>query len=211
MPLFNPTSTLALGSGEVATTPGALSGAGAGTNAADTLHTHQSPGGLASITANQSTGASTTEKQIVGFTIPANFMLAGTTFRIHAFGKMTVSGSGTAVTFRIRIGSTTLTGNIPVSIALTDGAITTGEFVVDALVTVRTNGAAGTVTGSMIIFQDTAKAPFTPGNATFIDAIDGATVAVDTTATKTVEFTIQTANAGNTAVVYVATIEVVKM
>lgn len=192
------------------TTPLAAGTAGTSGTIARGGHTHQSPGGIFAISANQSTGASTNEKRLVGGTLPANFMAATTMFRARAACQVTVAGSATACTMRFRIGTTTLTGNIPASLALTVGSV--GFVWFEAIVVIRTNGASGTATGE-IMLQDAAPTAsvLTTKGLNVSSTMAGATVVVDTTAQKEVEFTCQMANAGNTLIAYVASMEVVVM
>lgn len=196
-----------VGGSGVKTTPLALSSGGSAATAMRSDASAQSPGGIASITANQSTGLSTTEKQIVSATIPANFMAVGTTFRLTVYGKVTVGAGGGTLTFRVRIGTTTLTGNIATSVAPT--IFGTGEFTLQATCTVRTTGASGTITGYMLVTGTTSSAPFS--GQIFLSTEDGATVVVDTTAQKILEATMQLGSNTNTAIAYVAGVEVVQM
>jgi hypothetical protein len=55
--------------------------------------------------------------QVIGYTIPANTIAAGTTYTIEAYGYLSNSGSSSADTFSIELGTTTLSGNVLVSSA----------------------------------------------------------------------------------------------
>lgn len=152
--------------------------------------------GLKSNTAN--VGAiTTTETQVCGITIPANTLTVGSVYEIDAWGNVT-SSAGNVVTFRIRIGTTTLTGNIPEQLAPTATATAANNsFHLTGRLTVRSVGAGGTIIGSLqFIGQDTQ--PFTvrlrASQAT-------ATVAVNTTVANILELTAQTA-AGTTSVTF---------
>ena len=86
-----------------------------------------------------------TQTQVIGTTIAANSLIAGTTYRLTAFGVASNSaGSDQALTIRVRIGTTTLTGNIAGSRApnIKNGAAGEG-FSCEFLFTVRTAGASG--------------------------------------------------------------------
>lgn len=192
------------------TTPLALSAAGSGTVSVKNDHTHRSPGGVASIVA-ATAAITTTETQVVGATLPASFLAAGSTLRIDAYGVST-STVGNAITFRMRIGSTTLTGNIAASLVPVGLTTAVGAgFHVGFLATVRTDGAGGTILGNG--FAETTSA----GGAVqaFVDAVtvstNASTVAVDTTGSLVVELTAVTAAATSSVTFHVATIEVVKM
>jgi len=135
-----------------------------------------------------------TETRIVGFTAAANSIVAGDTFRFTGYATRAGANVGTA-TFRIRIGTTTLTGNQPFS--TTTASLTTGVYKFEALVTVRTAGASGTVGGVGKIDVTT-----TAGGNSFTTA-----VAVDTTVANQVEATIISGVAGNTYTFEYATLE----
>jgi plastocyanin len=135
-----------------------------------------------------------TETRIVGFTAAANSIVAGDTFRFTGYATRAGANAATT-TFRIRIGTTTLTGNQPFSTTTT--STTTGVYKFEALVTVRTAGASGTVGGVGKIDITT-----TAGGNSFTTA-----VAVDTTVANQVEATIISGNASNTYTFEYATLE----
>ena len=136
-----------------------------------------------------------TETVVTSVTMPANTMAAGTTFRVVAGGTQTSGATGGTAIFRVRIGTTTLTGNIATTVSpVNANSQTNVGFFFDALVTVRTAGAGGTVIGQCIA----------SGQVAFVAPINmvgvvTATVAVDTTAQKLVELTYLSGNAGTTA------------
>lgn len=137
-----------------------------------------------------------TETLVVGGSMLANFMAIGTSFRIRAYGRLTSGLTAGSSIFRCRIGTTTLTGNIATSLTIANNASqTNAPFVVDMLVTVRTDGSSGTVIGNTWVAGGVTGA-FTTGDD--ISAISS-TVAVDTTATKRLELTYISGNAGTTA------------
>jgi hypothetical protein len=195
----------------VRTTPTLASAQGVATTVPQSDHAHRSPGGVAALTSAFTLANSTTETQALVFSIPANFMAAGTTFLLSGFGVVsTVAATGGTVTWRVRIGSTTLTGNIATSLApATAAGITTIAFELMVLVTVRTAGASGTVIGN----GSSSGNVGTAGALVYTGSGTTATVAVDTTAAKLVELTAQwsAANASNTVTLHNASIEVVVM
>lgn len=138
----------------------------------------------------------TSETQVIGATIPADSLIAGTTYRVIAYGTAAnSSGADRALTLRVRIGDTTLTGNIAGTRApnIKDGAAGEG-FRVEALFTVRTDGATGTCIASM----DHASGPSQPLNTNAFVSNDTSTVVVNTTQENVLELTAVTANAGAT-------------
>ena len=147
-----------------------------------------------------------TETVVTGVTMAANTMAAGTTFRITAGGTQTSGATGGTAVFRVRIGTTTLTGNIATTVSpVNANTQTNAGFWFDALVTVRTAGAGGTVIGQCIA----------SGQVAFVAPINmvgvvTATVAVATDAQKLVELTYISGNAGTTATFQVASIVIVK-
>ena len=168
-----------------------------------------SPGLTTTLTA--ATGAIVnSETQIVGLSIPANTLVAGSTFHIHAGCNTTTSTSPGNVTFRIRIGTSSLSGNITASVAAASNAsVTTQPFTVDSWNTVRTNGATGSILGDISIKDDGAIA--TSAFANDIGSVTTATVVVDTTATKIIELTAITGAATASITCQNAAIELVKI
>lgn len=165
-----------------------------------------SGGGLASLIANVVT-ASNNEIQVLGTTIAANAMAVGTTYRIRAFGQCT-STHADNVTFRIRIGSTTLTGTIVGS--LVDTTTGTGTFITfsnDYLLTVRSTGASG----SILVFQERINDGVTGLSAASTRMSPANVTTINTTQSNILEFTIQTAAYTTSPITFwMAEIEIVK-
>jgi hypothetical protein len=137
-------------------------------------------------------------------------MAVGTTYRIDAYGVLSdaASSPGTA-TWRVRIGSTTLTGNIACSIAPTLGTgLSNKPWHFTCLLTVRTTGSGGTCIANAWLTSEvsTTLAQANKGTA------QTATVAVDTTANKEIELTFQfgTSSSSNTLTCIDAVVELVK-
>ena len=147
-----------------------------------------------------------TETVVTSISLPSNTMAAGTTFRVTGAGVQSSGATGGTAIFRVRLGTTTLTGNIVTTVSPVNANSQTGVgFWFDALVTVRTAGGSGTVIGQCIASGQVAFVA--PINMVGVTA---ATVAVDTTATKLIELTYISGNAGTTATFHVASIEIVK-
>lgn len=148
-----------------------------------------------------------TETVVLNSSIAADLMVAGTTFRVTAFGRLTSGGTGGSSIFRLRIGTTTLTGNIPTSLTIVNANnATNAPFWLLAMATVRTAGAGGTIIGELQAWGGLTVPPFTlAGDVT---ATSG-TVALDTTAVKLFELTYISGNAGTTATFEVVSIEIV--
>ncbi len=195
------------------TVPLTLTGVvGTAATAAHRDHQHQSPGGVASIIA-ASAAIVDTETQVVAATMPAGILQAGTVLRFKAFGFIT-STADNVVTFRVRIGTTTLTGNIPASLAVhcgNSGTVTAAGFILEVTVTIRTAGAGGTCYGVGYVLSLSSGSAVSQALALANELFTPASVAVDTTAIKIAELTCVTA-VNTTAVTFQsATLEVVKM
>jgi hypothetical protein len=173
-----------------------------------------SPGsstGLASLSSEKAVGpSSNTETQLTGYTITANTMIIGTTYRIDAYGVLSdaASSPGTA-TWRLRIGSATLTGNIACSIAPTLGtSLVNKPWHITAMLTVRSTGSGGTCIANAWLTSEvsTTLAQANKGTA------QTSTVAVDTTLSRVLELTFQfgTSSASNILKCENALIELVK-
>lgn len=124
--------------------------------------------------------------------IPANLLSAGAVLRIRGKVNVTSGNANDTLTLRLRLGG--LTGVLLAAgpaIDVTDGGGDLGVF--DAVVTVRSIGAAGTVTSAATVGLGV------PGTATMRVAGSAGTLTVDTTAALTVVGTAQwsVANAGN--------------
>lgn len=143
----------------------------------------------------------TTQTQVVAYTIAANTLAVGDIFMVEAFGVCT-SSAANVVTIRIRVGSTTLTGNIATANVPTATTTASGDpFWIRGYVTVRSIGSSGTVHGGQTL-NGSSTQPFAASTRTASGDPAGSstsTVAIDTTATKLIELTAVTA-AGTTSV-----------
>lgn len=143
--------------------------------------------------------------QVVGLTIDADSLIAGSTYRLTGYGVASNSaGSDQSLTLRVRIGPTTLTGNIACSRApnIVNGAAGEG-FGCEFIFTVRTAGASGTC----IANGWSMSGPSNPLNTNAYVTQGTSTVAVDTTVANVLELTAVTGHASATANFTVATIE----
>lgn len=165
-----------------------------------TLGLRSIPGGTSAIT--------TTQTQVAAITVPAGTFTAGSVYRITAFGEVT-SGGTHAVTIRVRIGTTTLTGNIAASSSPTATATANGHsFAVTALVTIWTVGAGGTADGGIAVVGTGpgTQQPFSDSSRVGISA---SPITVDTTVANILELTAVTANAATSVTFHQAVIECV--
>jgi hypothetical protein len=168
-----------------------------------THNRHAKTGGAGSLGAPVAIANTETVVQVV--TVIPDTLVAGSCIRITAYGRITTGATPGSSIFRLRIGTTTLTGNIPATLTLVNGTlVTNAPFHVDILATVRTAGASGTVIGEIDVSGGIVGA-FTV--AASVSAIS-ATVVVDTTATNLVELTFISGNAGSTATFELASIEI---
>jgi hypothetical protein len=162
------------------------------------------PGGVASITS--SSGAiNTSETPIVSYTIPANTIQAGTTYRVIAYGSCT-STAGNVSDLRIRFGSTGGASDTAIA-ALTPTAATSGTgvaFKVEFEITFQStsvsqvqailsnNGATGIYTAQQLLLAETN------------------TTGLTTTGSEILQFSYGSAATSTTSTFYFATIELVK-
>ena len=128
-------------------------------------------------------------------TVAANAMVAGTTFRVTAWGNRTNTTSSTGIG-RIRIGTTTLTGTIPATNTIA-GSATASNFYFEGLVTILTTGSGGTAIGGMESIY---------GTTVLLNQVT-TSVAVNTTVSNIVEFTFQAGTTGDTWTFYNVLIE----
>lgn len=153
----------------------------------------------------------TTETAHVTYTVNANTVSVGTTFRITAWGDM--DNGSTAITFtpRIRWGGTGGTQLIATPAVTSINAVLANKtWRASALVTIRTTGATGTATCSLMVsnHNSTVLGPFVQDEA---DS-GGTAVTIDTTANKDLALTWALSSTTGTPHVrtYGGSIEVVK-
>jgi hypothetical protein len=131
----------------------------------------------------------------VGFTAGANTLTAGQLYRVSALAQRT-GANNSGATFRVRIGPTTLTGNISSTVTLAN-TTAVSPLLLEMWVGIQTIGAGGTATpgGAFSVYGATSL-----GSTT-------AAVAVNTTVSNIVELTAVTASGVNSFVFSAATIE----
>jgi hypothetical protein len=191
-----------------ATTPLALSTAGVAVLAARRDHTHQSPGGVAAITSNSGT-ITTVDTSVVSATIPANFLLLGTTIKVKVFGTCT-SSVGNTPTFVLRIGANNNNTDTAL-VTVTATAATSGTnipFYAEFYMTVRGTGSGQAVAASGFLYNSTQTGISTNFVAT------GCSISTAGTVTTTVQNFLNLFFVGaatTSAVFQLAEIEVIKM
>jgi hypothetical protein len=138
----------------------------------------------------------TTTTAFASYAIPANTLDAGDVIRIRAQGIQTAVNSTNTLTVKLTIGSTTIVTTAAVNAAAND------EFYLDTTITIRTNGASGTLVAA------SQQSFGTPGTATLSPSLLGST-AIDTTVAETiaVQGTFSVASSGNSARLDTLTIE----
>lgn len=131
------------------------------------------------------------EAVIISLAVPANSLVAGDSFVFY--GVATQTGAAAALpTFRVRVGSVTLTGVVAVSLTGVSGA---GGFPIQisGMITFQAVGAGGTVSGVLVNCKpDGGGYDLTSRN------INVTPVAVDTTQNLLIELTAISNNAGIT-------------
>jgi hypothetical protein len=154
-------------------------------------------------TLDATTGAiANTETQVLGWTAPANTFAVGSKIRVQTVGTLTNTTSASTSVYRLRIGSTTLTGNIPASLSFVNGTTAKTSIIVrvDILVNIISTGSSGTAIGQVQVVTGITPGT-TPTGVT-------AAVTVDTTANKVVEFTYISGASSTNVVWHAATLEV---
>ncbi len=170
---------------------------------------HPAPGYLCGSIVAASAAIVNAQASVVSCALPANAMAAGTTFRVTASGTITTASTPGNDVFKVRIGTTTLTGNVAATItAAATASITAQNFWLEMLVTVRTAGASGTVVGQgYVLGTDVTTGAWTTLN---IIGLTTSAVAVDTTAAKLVELTVVTGATDSSVTFQNAAIELVR-
>jgi len=136
---------------------------------------------------NADAAIANTETVVVSYIAAVGELAVGSTFAIEAYCIQAGTNAATP-TIRIRIGNTTLTGNIAASLTGSVGTTAVPSFF-RGLITIRSIGAGGTAIGSL--FGDKqAIAPIISPTA--------ATVAVNTTTQQRIELTFISGQASNT-------------
>lgn len=132
-----------------------------------------------------------TETVVLSYTCAANELAVGTTFLFKAYFTKAGTNSSSAV-IRIRVGATTLIGNIAATLTPPANA-TTAPGVIEGLVTVVTAGSGGTIRGSLEQRLHLGAVTLTPAIAST------AAVAVNTTtANILIELTFISGQSSNT-------------
>lgn len=161
-------------------------------------------GGVASI-ASVTSGINTPETTVISYTVPANTIAAGTTYRVVAYGTCTASAANIS-NLRIRFGSTGTSADTALAdLALTSATSGTNNgFRVEFIITfqstttaeleavLQNNGATGIYTAQQAIMS--------PANAT----------GLTTTSNEILQFSYGSAASTTTSTFYVATMELVK-
>jgi len=129
----------------------------------------------------------TAETQIIGVTLPKDYLRQGTTIKFEAFGTISTSTTSTTSTCRIRIGSTSLMGTVVGLGTFITGttAITNAPVMIHGMVTVRSTGTSGSAIGNMMI-------SFPGGMVSGAGTTTAATI--NTTQPNVVEMTLQTSS-----------------
>jgi hypothetical protein len=162
--------------------------------------------GLFSQTADATVANTTTETTIFGtgqgsLTVAANHLTAGKSVRIKLRGRWSTTTPAPTMNVRFKIGGTTYNATGVVALFQT---VTDGLFEIDIVLTCRTAGSGGTCVS-------TVNAMFNGGAAGVRQMYDATpdTTTIDTTATNTLDVTVQwgTASAQNTITSLTATVD----
>jgi len=148
-------------------------------------------GAIAGVGLTTQPAIANTETLVAAYVCAANELAVGTTFAIQAVCTRAGIASASPV-IRIRVGTTTLTGNIAATLTPPALTLAVGSLI-EGLVTCVTTGAGGTIRGSLINQVHLAAVTLTPAIAST------AAVAVNTTsANQRIELTFISGSASNT-------------
>lgn len=143
-----------------------------------------------SITSAVTTNGTTNTTTIASYTIPANSLAVGSTFRLTAKGYRVNANSGTG-TFTVTIGGSTITT------LTTASSATAGTWWLDALLTVRSTGASGTAAAQQHLLYITA----------WLGTLNTGTTTINTTGSLTLTMTMASSVTTNSFLATNATIE----
>ena len=155
------------------------------------------------VTASALAGASSTAEVAFDRTIviPANALQAGDIVRIRAQGIVVAQNGTPALTVRLRIGGNDIATSPAIAVSAAD------VFNIDSVVTIRTDGAAGTLVASSL-----GQGPDAPATITAWGDILASTGSFNTTAAVTVDATVQfgAGHASNTVRLDTLAVQVVR-
>lgn len=151
-----------------------------------------------------SSAIANTETQVLSLSIPANTLVVGDTFRITAMALHTNTLAASTSAYKIRIGSTTLTGAVASANSFDNGIIAKTNIIVkiEALVMVQSIGASGTILGQIHVDKGYTSPTIPTGLTT--------AVALNTTAANLIELTFQSGAATTTNTFYAGIIELLR-
>lgn len=138
-------------------------------------------------TANVTVANSTVETSVVSTgigsaTLGADYLSAGKSININVAGFHSATSNPT-IRWRIKLGGTTILDTT----AVNSGASTNQLFMINAIITCRTDGAMGTVIGQGV-YQEVGNTNATAGSTSMPNV---ATTTVNTTGTLAVDVTVQ--------------------
>jgi hypothetical protein len=166
-------------------------------------------GGQTSIVA-ASAAINTTETIITQKSIAASQLIAGTTYRVTAYGTCT-STVVNASNFRLRLGTAGTVSDPVVSVITPTSAAsgTTVPFKIEMLVTIRTTGSGTGTTSGMGVLENNGITGVSA--TTLVVGANTTTSALNTTVANTISLTYSSAATTTTSTFQLATIEIVKM
>ncbi len=169
-----------------------------------------SRGGMASNIANVTVANTATETQLIGFTVPTASLTAGMFFRIEIGGFSGDTLAYPTMTWRIRMGTSSLSGAILDTLVLTPSSVGTSRpWMFHGFGTIRTTGQSGSAIASRSLIGGGIGA-FATAQVRQGTIITPQTV--DCTVANILEVTFQwsAAHVKNTLSCYNAVIEIVK-
>jgi hypothetical protein len=155
-----------------------------------------------------SAAINTTETILTSFVIPANFLQAGTTFRVDVFGTCT-STVANASNIRVRIGTAGTSADVVAAIVTPTAAAsgTSRSLLCYLMVTIRTVGSGGTMGGTGVLNNNGV----TGISASAVVVGAPTSVAINTTVQNTIQVSYSSAATTTTSTFQLAAIELVKL
>ncbi len=162
----------------------------------------------ASVTANTNAAGVTLVGTGVGtMTLPANFLVAGRTVRLKAWGTIISPASPSVTTFLVKVGSVTVATTSAFTPTASIAAAKT--WYMECEFCCRTTGSSGTVFTQGVVRTDEVINPLVTSSLADWEMQNTATNTIDTTASQLVDFQVtQATNTANTIVATNLTMEI---
>jgi len=144
---------------------------------------------LSITTSNKTIENSSTETFLVSSVIKPNVLKSSSCILLKISGILSTAAIAPTITFKCRIGSTSLNGNVIFELVVTpDINQLNKSFFLDSIITIRAAGSVGAIIGNCVLSNNFSSNPLYFSDST-------ATVAVNTTVTNLIELSAKFNNA----------------